>query len=581
VTDSHPPKEFRLKRSSSILTLMRSFSATEKVVFGLLVLVMIVTTITMFSRANSYFLIEVPTHGGSFREGLVGLPRTINPVLAISDIDRDITSLVYAGLMKYKDGELVPDLAQSYNISDDGLTYSFTLRTDITFQDGTPVTVDDVIFTINKIQDATLKSPRRPDWTDVAIKRISPTEISFQLKQPYTPFITNTTVGILPKHIWGDLNESEFIFNGHNVEPVGAGSYKIVDISRDSTSVPTSYTLSTWNNYHGSIPFISSLVLYFFADEANALEALKTGSIDALSSISATSAVALPSDSPDTNYRVTSAPLPRIFGVFFNQNNNPVLADKTVRHALDLAIDRQTIVDTVLFGYGTPITGPFPVNKTMRRPLTTSTSSNITMAMDILESKDWKKNQEGIYQVKTKTSTQRLAFTLYTANTPDLKETATLLKETWLRLGVDVDVKIFEANDLYQNIIRTRKYDALLFGEQVGTDRDLYAFWHSSQRTAPGLNVSMYTNSKADALLEDIRTTRNETVRSKKYKEFEELIATDIPALFLYSPDIIYALPKKIRDATIANVNTPADRWSSIPSWYIMTESVWRWFTNI
>jgi peptide/nickel transport system substrate-binding protein len=560
---------------------MRSFSATEKVVFGLLVLVMIVTTITMFSRANSYFLIEVPTQGGSFREGLVGLPRTINPVLAISDIDRDITSLVYAGLMKYKDGELVPDLAQSYNISDDGLTYSFTLRTDIAFQDGTPVTVDDVIFTINKIQDATLKSPRRPDWTDVAIKRISPTEISFQLKQPYTPFITNTTVGILPKHIWGDLNESEFIFNGHNVEPVGAGSYKIVDISRDSTSVPTSYTLSTWNNYHGSIPFISSLVLYFFADEANALEALKTGSIDALSSISATSAVALPSDSPDTNYRVTSAPLPRIFGVFFNQNNNPVLADKTVRHALDLAIDRQTIVDTVLFGYGTPITGPFPVNKTMRRPLTTSTSSNITMAMDILESKDWKKNQEGIYQVKTKTSTQRLAFTLYTANTPDLKETAALLKETWLRLGVDVDVKIFEANDLYQNIIRTRKYDALLFGEQVGTDRDLYAFWHSSQRTAPGLNVSMYTNSKADALLEDIRTTRNETVRSKKYKEFEELIATDIPALFLYSPDIIYALPKKIRDATIANVNTPADRWNSIPSWYIMTESVWRWFTNI
>jgi peptide/nickel transport system substrate-binding protein len=244
--------------------------------------------------------------------------------------------------------------------------------------------------------------------------------------------------------------------------------------------------------------------LYFFADEKDALEALKTGSIDALSSISATSAVALPSDNPDTNYRVTSTPLPRIFGVFFNQNNNPVLADKTVRHALDLAIDRQTIVDTVLFGYGTPITGPFPVNKTIRRSLTTSTSSNITMAMDILESKDWKKNQEGIYHVKTKTSTQRLAFTLYTANTPDLKETATLLKESWLRLGVDVEVKIFEANDLYQNIIRTRKYDALLFGEQIGTDRDLYAFWHSSQRTAPGLNVSMYTNSKADALLEDI-----------------------------------------------------------------------------
>ena len=579
MTDSQPPKEFRFKRTTPILALIRSFSATEKAVFGLLTLIMLITTIIMFKQANGYFMVEVPAHGGAFHEGLVGLPRTINPVLAISDVDRDITSLVYAGLLRYEHGELVPDLAASYHVSDNGLVYTFTLRTDITFQDGTPVTADDVVFTIAKIQDAALKSPRRPDWTDVTVQRVSPTEVTFQLKQPYTPFITNATVGILPKHIWGDLTESEFIFNSHNVEPIGAGPYKVTSISKDSESIPTQYSLSTWNGYHGTIPNITSISLSFFADEHEAIGALQNGSIDSLASISATGAAALPTDKESAPYVIDASPLPRIFGVFFNQNNNPLLADKTVRRALDLAVDRQMIVDAVLFGYGTPIRGPLPVDKTTLRPVT-STSTNITTAMELLERNDWKKAEDGIYQIKTKTSVQRLSFTLYTADTPDLKETANLLKDSWRTLGVDVDVKIFEPNDLYQNIIRTRKYDALLFGEQIGKDRDLYAFWHSSQRIAPGLNVSMYTSSKADALLEDIRTSRDETARSKKYKEFEELIATDIPALFLYSPDFIYALPKRIHDVEIADMNAPADRWNSIRSWYIVTEKVWKWFAQ-
>ena len=534
----------------------------------------------MFSRANMYFLTEIPASGGSFHEGMVGLPRTINPVLAISDVDRDIASLVYAGLMKYDKDALVPDLAKEYKVSDDGLTYTFTLRTDIFFHDGSPLTADDIIFTIQKIQDPVLKSPRRPDWTDVTVNRISPAEIQFILKQPYAPFLSNTTLGILPKHIWGNLTENEFIFNNHNTEPVGAGPYKVAGVSEDSESIPTQYTLSTWRKYHGDAPFIDSIYVTFFSDEANALDALKNGNIDSLSSISATGAATLESGSTDEHYSVLSSPLPRIFGVFFNQNNNPVLADKIVRRALNMSIDRQTIVDAVLFGYGTPIQSPLPLEQSSIRA-TTGTSSDVVAAMELLERNDWKKGEDGIYQVKTKTSTQRLAFTLYTADTPDLKETANLLKDSWLKLGVDVEVKVFEPNDLYQNIIRTRKYDALLFGEHIGKDRDLYAFWHSSQRTAPGLNVSMYTNSKADTLLEEIRTTRDETLRSKKYKEFEELIATDIPALFLYSPDFIYAVPTKIHAINLGDISVPTDRWNSIRSWYITTEKVWEWFARI
>jgi peptide/nickel transport system substrate-binding protein len=145
-----------------------------------------------------------------------------------------------------------------------------------------------------------------------------------------------------------------------------------------------------------------------------------------------------------------------------------------------------------------------------------------------------------------------------------------------------VNIKVYEGTDFYQNVIRTRKYDALLFGEVIGKDRDLYAFWHSSQRKSPGLNVAMYANSKADKLLEDIRTTSNDEARATKYLQFDQLIRSDIPALFLYTPDFIYAVPRSLRTIDLRNLTVPADRWSDVTQWYTETENVWKLpiFTN-
>ena len=149
------------------------FSATEKVIFGLLVVIATVTALAMADGINSFFMIEIPSNNGKLTEGLVGLPHTINPILAVTDVDRDISALVYSGLTTYKDGAFIPDLAASSTISSDGLTYSFTLKSGLHFQDGTPLTTDDVAYTIQKIQDAALKSPLRADWKDVTVKVIS------------------------------------------------------------------------------------------------------------------------------------------------------------------------------------------------------------------------------------------------------------------------------------------------------------------------------------------------------------------------------------------------------------------------
>lgn len=330
---------------------------------------------------------------------------------------------------------------------------------------------------------------------------------------------------------------------------------------------------------------------YFYSNQDKALLALNGGYIDCVPSINPSVAYKLASNTAES-YTVLDAPLPRIFGVFFNQNQSTVLADPIVRTALDMATDRNAIVKEILYGYGIPDHGPIPsqllsdINQNNHTISTTSSENNsadISGAQILLEKNGWKKNQNGIYEKKpskTKTASTTLSFDIYTADSPDLVATAKMLKDQWSKIGVQIDVQIFDSSDLYQNIIRPRKYDALLFGEQIGKDRDLYAFWHSSQRNAPGLNVAQYSNSKVDALLSDIRSTISTTTLSSDYTKLDQSIRADMPAIFLYSPDFIYAVPKALNGIHIDSIVTPSDHWNTVSDWYIETEKVWNIFTR-
>ncbi len=579
MSDETYQNELHFKSSSNILGIIKKFSATEKVVFGALVILAGITAIAMALRASDNFKVEVPAYGGTLKEGLVGLPRTINPVLAITDADRDIGALVYSGLMKYDGQKLLPDLATGYTVSTDGLTYDFRMRGDAHFQDGTPVTADDVEFTIQKIQDVTLKSPRRADWQNVSVKKISPNEIQFILKQPYSPFLANTVIGILPKHIWSSISDEQFIFSQYNVDPIGSGPYKVDSIGKDGSGIPTEYKLSSWDDYYSRKPYISTIIFSLFADSDKAFAAIDQGSIDSLAAVPSDEAAKLASDEAQA-YIVLSSPLPRIFSAFFNQNQAKVLADKNVRTALGMVVDRSLIIQNVLLGYGSPLTGPLPPGMFSSSSDTVATGT-IGTAKALLENNGWKQDATGVYVRKAaKNASTTLAFSIYTADSDDLRKTAQILANAWNALGAKVDVKTFSSSDLYQNVIRPRKYDVLLFGQQIGRDRDLYAFWHSSQMNAPGLNVAMYANAKVDKVLEDIRSTNDDGKRTADYAALDQLITADDPAIFLYAPDFTYVVPKDLKGIVLNTVTVPSDRFDNIADWYLNTEKVWKIFTK-
>ncbi len=568
--------EFHFKKGEKVLSIIKKFSPTEKLVFTILLIISLISSLVLLNKVNNYFLLPVIAHGGSLTEGIIGLPRYINPVLAFTDVDRDLATLIYSGLMKYDGNNLVPDLAEKYSISKDGLTYTFTIKNNIRFQDGTQLTTDDIEFTIQKIQDTNLKSPKAADWANISIKKISSREIQFQLRQPYSPFLSNTTIGIIPKHIWKNVDASQFIFSQYNLEPIGSGPFKIKGIVRDSGGIPKIYNLASFDKFYDNEPYLSSININFFPNERLAVEALTSGTIESLAGISPLESARIASTSP--SFKILSTPLPRIFGVFFNQSNSPVLSNKEIRQALNLSLDKERIVNEVLFGYGVSINSPLPQNFFVSS--TSNFISNKEQAKEILTKSGWIINGDGILEKKDKKSTQTLEFSIATADSSEFKQIAEIIKKEWESMGAKVNIKVFEFGDLSQNIIKTRKYDALLFGEYIGKDLDLYAFWHSSQRNSPGLNVAQYVNSKVDKILEDIRTISDDESKTEMYMEFEKTIQEDIPAVFLYSPKYMYILPDKIKGVEFKTINNPSDRLFNTRSWYTETDKVWKIFAK-
>lgn len=571
-------RERKIHHLEKVQNIFESFSITEKTVFLVCSFFFIAGALSLVSQVSRYFGSEIPSYGGKLVEGVLGTPRFVNPLLASSDADRDLSSLVYSGLLKATpEGDYIPDLAESYSISEDGLVYTFSIRKDAVFHDGKPVTADDVKFTIEKAQDSALKSPRRVNWEGVSVEKKDSHTIIFSLKQPYAPFIHSLTLGILPRHIWQNLESDQIPFSDKNLSAIGSGPYKVSSIKRSGDGIPTEFVLKANRTYALGEPYISTISLKFFSNENDLIQALESGDIDSASNLTPSGAHKI-----EGQIRLLSAPLTRIFGIFFNQNENELLAHKEIRKALSLAIDKEEIIKTVLLGYGTKADGPLPPTVTeaaLNIKTTEATTSDANAAYDILKKAKWEKNPEtGELELKGKTSSSSLSVSLSTANVPELVESARKIEEDWKELGVNVDVRVFEPTDLNQGVIRPRKYEALLFGIVTGKNADLYPFWHSSQRNDPGLNISLYTNATTDKILEKMRTATSTKEIAEQYIKLKAEIDKDTPATFLWSPDFIYAIPRELGGIHLGEITTPSDRFARVEKWYLKTDHVWNIF---
>lgn len=560
-------KEFTKKLSTTFY----EFSLFERILVLFFATALIVASFSIILKINGQFLVEVPRDGGELKEGMIGTPRFVNPVLATSDTDRDLTALIYSGLLRLNaNGELVPDLAESYSISEDGLTYYFKIRDDAVFHDGTHVTTEDVIFTILKTQDPAIKSPKRPNWDGVRVEKINEKEIEFTLASAYSPFIYNATLGILPKHKWHGITAEEFPFSSLNTNPIGSGPYELNSIRKDEDEIITTYELKSFSKYTIKRPYITKIFVDFFKTEDELIAAFNKKEVTSLHSIS-------PSNIEKLNLRnekVISLSYSRIFAIFFNQNKSTLLTDKNLRDVLNTSIDRQAIIDSVLSGYATPLYSPI----TLFSATTTDQAYGVDAAKaklaNIADKYDTDLTDED------SEDKQKIAFTISTSNVPELVAVGQKVVDSFNELGAQVELKVYDTNELTSSVIRPREFEAILFGNVINRDLDYYAFWHSSQRNDPGLNLASYTSIESDFALEEARNSIDRNEKLPLLQKFEKEVINDVPAVFLYSPDFIYITPQIVQAQFPQIIVTPSDRYFEVHNWYIETETVWKIFAN-
>lgn len=559
---------------------IESLPPSDRALFKGVLLVFVASVLWFVVSANAATVVEVPSRGGTLREGIIGTPRFINPILAVTTADQDLTALVYAGLMILgSDGTVVPDIAESVTVSEDGRTYSVLLKKNVTFNDNTPLTADDVLFTISRVQNPATKSPLRASWEGVTAQKMNDHELRFTLTEPYAPFMENLTLGILPKHIWEQATPEEFPFSQYNSEPIGAGPYKVDNISRNSSGIPESYQLVANNDYFKRAPRIARLILHFYPTEDTLIQALKEGTVHSAGGLAKASIDKL--RATGTSFTLLTTPLPRTFTLFFNQNEKPLFRNDAVRKALGTVANRDAIVQEVLGGYGEAIASPIPPGFRIDTapPENQSSVAALDKARELLRNDGWRINDKtNTWEKKIDGELTTLAFSIATANTPVFENTAKLLKSRFEELGVPVTIKQFEQSDLIQTVIRPRQYDALLFGAVVGRELDFFSFWHSSQRNDPGLNVALYANITTDTLLSSARAGRTFAERKELYQQFDKIITAEVPAIFLYVPFYTYVTPPDVHNVSLTGVARGSERFSAINEWYMEKDSVWPFF---
>ncbi|MFH1255321.1 MAG: ABC transporter substrate-binding protein [bacterium] len=540
----------------------------------------------------------IPVNGGDYAEGSVGSIKYINPLYStVSDLDSDITALVYSSLFKRNENaELAGDLAEGYEISPDGKTYTIRIRTDAIWHNGGKLTVDDVIFTFEAIKNIRYKSPLRSSFTGVEILKVNEQTIKFSLAEPYAAFLDLLNFGILPQELWQQIEPSSASLADLNLKPIGSGMYKFKSLVKDKYGNIKTYILTRNDNYYGQAAYISNISFKLFGNSQEAISALNNNLIDGVSYLSESDKSHVVAQDSLNFYNLN---FPKLTVVFLNGKSNPALADKKVRQALAYAIDKSKIIEQATAGNARIIDGPilpnsFAYNNEIKKYNYDAAASSRLLAeagwkaVELTEEDIAKANEDSASQdeavkkqaeAKIKMGAGKwlakdnnyLSVELSTVDNHEYGGAAELIAGFWNDIGVKTEVKLIPANQIQIDAIKPRDFNALIYGEMAGADPDPYVFWHSTQIGQSGLNISDYANKEADQLLEQGRLTNDIKTRVEKYKRFQEIISEDEPAIFLYSPNYTYVQSKKIKGFNIKNIVSPSDRFGLAGLWYMNT----------
>ena len=515
-----------------------------------------------FSRTT----ITVPDVGGSYTEGITGNLQFINPLLAqYNQVDQDLSALIFNGLTRFDgQGNLEPDLAESWSMSADGLAYLFKIRQDVRWQDNEPFTVDDVLFTISLMQDPDF--PGVPGlnhlWQSVSTEKLDDYTIRFTLPEPLPTFADFTTIGLLPEHLLRNTPARDLLNHPFNLKPVGTGPFKLDEVTAEFAR------LSVNPFYAGPKPRLARLELRFYPNIQETIAAYQAGEIQGISSIPP---YTLPEVQNLESLHLYTARLSSYAIIYLNlqaPESAPFFQEVEVRQALLYALDRQAIIDQGLYGQGLTANGPIRPWSWAYNPEQTFATFDPTQANELLNEAGWiDSDGDGIRDKRGRP----LAFSLLSSDDPDRINVAEVVKEQWAQVGVSVTIEAVTAGlgeRLAQHNFQAALAEVLLAG-----DPDPYPFWHLTQIEG-GQNYAGWNHDQASLLLEQARPVTDRGRRNDFYFEFQRIFAEEVPSIILFHPVYTYGVSRDVFGVQLAPMTNPSERFRTLADWYVLTRRV-------
>ena len=508
----------------------------------------------------------VPTYGGTYVEGVTSAAQFLNPILAATPVDDDVVRLVFSGLSRFRsDGSIQGDLAQSFATSEDGKVWTFQIRDDATWHDGKPVISDDVLYTVALLQDKAYVGPYSDAFRGVKVERVDDHVVRFMLPDAYGPFAASTTVPLLPSHLLAKVDYAGLPRVAFNQHPVGTGPFRVMEADARQT------VLARSDSFYRTRPdrtraYLDRLVLRSYPDTAEALTALARGEIDGVGGLSTGDAERARSLKSVNLYSFGTNDFTALF--LNVRPDKTTFRDRAVRQAIATAIDRGRVLQVAADGRGNVADESVPQSSwAYIRDITRYTRS-YDDAKALLDAADWKDHDgDGVRD----RGGVKLAFAITTSNEPARVAAALQIADDLAAIGMRVELKAMPFSDLIEKATRQRTYDALLIGISVSGDPDPYSFFHSSEVADPGHNFSGYSTLPLDRSLEAARRTTDQTKRRELYTTVFQAIATDVPVVFLYFSDYLYAQAKPVQGLRIAPISDPRERFWNAEDWYVRT----------
>ena len=499
---------------------------------------LIISAVFLFLSVNSLSFASEQDYGDAMVNASISDANTFVPILASDSASSDVCSMLFNGLVKYdKDIKIISDLAESWEISFDGLVITFHLRKNVRWHDGVPFTARDVEFTYRKLIDPNVKTPYGGDFERVkTLEVLDDYTIKATYKEPFAPALSSWGMWIMPEHLLGkeDLNKTGFARH-----PVGTGPYKF-----KSWKTGEKIELVFNPEYFEGRPYINRYIYRIIPDDATIFLELETEGVD----LAILTPVQFIKQTDNRFFRehYNKFKYPSFGYTYMGYNlSDPKFQDIRVRQAINYAVDKQSIIDTALFGLARVTTGPFMMDSWAYNKDVLPAPYNVVKAKTLLKEAGWADtNADGWLEKNGKV----FEFTvLVNQGNTDRMKCAEMMQKDLEGVGIRMKIRVIEWSTMINEFINKRRFEAVLMGWFLTRDPDNYDIWHSSKTHEGEFNFIGYKNERVDKLLEEGRRTFDETRRAEIYHEIHRLIYYDQPCLFLYSAEILPIVNKRFR----------------------------------